>query len=676
MAQKLTTCTFCGVGCGIYLETAGNRVVGAYPSMSHPTNEGRICLRGWHVHEVASSPDRLKQPLLRKNGRFQEVSWEEALAFIANRLKEIRSQHGPDSIAFLNSPRCSNEEAYLLQKLARAVIGTNNVDHGAGVYCNNSINVLLDMIGVPASTNSVSELARSEVIVVDGVDLGRQLPTIGGAVIRAKLKGAKLIVIDTRRHRVAESADIFLQLKPGTEVTLYGAMAKVIVDRGLMNLPFIKAHCRGYDAFLEQVRGHDLLEAAEECGVSAELIEAAALTYARAGSAALLYSTGIEARHSDSIRAIVNLALLTGNLGRIGTGLFALTEQNNLQGVCDMGMLPDRLPGYQPVTNPAARAALESLWKATLPATPGLDARPLLSNPGEGGVKALWLCRYDPVSTAFFGDAARSLEQYDLVVMQHLFMTDTARYAHVVLPTTAFGEERVTFTNTERRIQLAEQVIDPPPGPRPAWAQLARLAQILGADWHYPSSAAVMEEIGKAVPLYSGASHENLAREYGRQWPCTKDRPLGTGLLFGDGALGRPFKFVPVPRPPPETGAAPGAYPFTMVFGRSLYYWNQSVLIKHSETLKREYRVLLLDYPDGFVEINTEDARRLGIRDGGKIRLRAAGGSATSTARVTHEVRSGTIMVPYFVREVERQILGTTDDGHSLVPVCVEKEAA
>ena len=676
MAQKLTTCTFCGVGCGIYLETAGNRVVGAYPSMSHPTNEGRICLRGWHVHEVASSPDRLKQPLLRKNGHFQEVAWEEALSFIANRLKEIRSQHGPDSIAFLNSPRCSNEEAYLLQKLARAVIGTNNVDHGAGVYCNNSINVLLDMIGVPASTNSVSELARSEVIVVDGVDLGRQLPTIGGAVIRAKLKGAKLIVIDTRRHRVAESADIFLQLKPGTEVTLYGAMAKVIVDRGLMNLPFIKAHCRGYDAFLEQVRGHDLLEAAEACGVPAELIEAAALTYARAGAAALLYSTVIEARHSDSIRAIVDLALLTGNLGKAGAGLFALTEQNNLQGVCDMGMLPDRLPGYQPVTNPAARAALESLWKATLPATPGLDARPLLSNPGEGGVKALWLCRYDPVSTAFFGDAARSLEQYDLVVMQHLFMTDTARYAHVVLPTTAFGEERVTFTNTERRIQLAEQVIDPPPVPRPAWAQLARLAQILGADWHYPSSAAVMEEIGKAVPLYSGASHENLAREYGRQWPCTKDRPLGTGLLFGDGALGRPFKFVPVPRPPPETGAAPGAYPFTMVFGRSLYYWNQSVLIKHSETLKREYRVLLLDYPDGFVEINTEDARRLGIRDGGKIRLRAAGGSATSTARVTHEVRSGTIMVPYFVREVERQILGTTDDGRSLVPVCVEKEAA
>ena len=300
MAHKLTTCTFCGVGCGIYLEAVGNQVVGAYPSMSHPTNQGRICLRGWHVHEVASSPDRLKSPLLKKDGQFQEVSWDEAIGFIAGRMKEIRARHGPDALAFLNSPRCSNEEAYLLQKLARAVIGTNNVDHGTGVYCNNSINVLLDMLGVPATTNSIGELARSEVIVVDGVDLARQLPTIGGAVIRAKLAGAKLVVIDSRRHRVAESADFFLQLKPGTEPVLYGAMAKVIVDRGLMNLPFIKAHCRGYEEFLARVRDYDLLAAAESCGVPADLIEAAALAYARARSAAILYSTGIEARDAGA----------------------------------------------------------------------------------------------------------------------------------------------------------------------------------------------------------------------------------------------------------------------------------------------------------------------------------------------------------------------------------------
>ncbi len=675
MAHKLTTCTFCGVGCGIYLEAVGNQVVGAYPSMSHPTNEGRICLRGWHVHEVASSPDRLNSPLLKKNGQFQEVSWPEALGFIAGRMKEIRAQHGPDAFAFLNSPRCSNEEAYLLQKLARTVIGTNNVDHGTGVYCNNSINVLLEMLGVPATTNSIGELAHSEVIVVDGVDLARQLPTIGGTVIRAKLTGAKLVVIDSRRHRVAESADFFLQVRPGTEPILYGAMAKVIVDRGLMNLPFIKAHCRGYDEFLARVRDYDLLAAAASCGVAADWIEAAALAYARAGSAAILYSTGIEVRDPEPVQAIVNLALLTGQIGREGAGIFALTEHNNLQGVCDMGMLPDRLPGYREVGSDAARAALERVWKTKLPASLGLASRAVFGDRGRDQVRAIWLCRYDPVSTAFFGDAAKALRQCELVVTQHLFLTETAQHAHVVLPTTAFGEERVTFTNTERRIQLAEQIIEPLPGTTPAWQQLTEVARALGADWQYRSAAEVMDEIGAAVPFYSGANYHNLAAEYGRQWPCTKDRPLGTRYLFAEGLPAPAFKFAPVTRPSDEVTLSKD-YPLTLVFGHSLYYWNQNVLVKHSETLKREYRILLLDYPEGFVEMNPDDAKQLGIRDGQKIRLSAASGSAVAAARVTPEVRSGAVFVPYFVRQVQQQMRGSTENGVQLIPVRVAKEAA
>lgn len=675
MAHKLTTCTFCGVGCGLYLETHGNQVVGVYPSVSHPTNQGRICVRGWHVHEVASSPDRLKSPLLRKNGQFQEVSWDEALGFIATRLKEIREQHGPDSLGFLNSPRCSNEEAYLLQKFARVVIGTNNVHHGTGVYSNNSINVLLDMIGVPASTNSIAELAQSEVIVVDGVDLARRLPTIGGAVIRAKLNGAKLIVVGTRRHRVAENADLFLQIKPGTEALLYGAMAKVIVDRGLMKLPFIKTRCRDYEAFLAEVCEYDLLRVAEACGVSAHLIEAAALTYGHAASAALLFSSSMEDRTRDSIRAVVNLVLLAGNLGKPGAGLFALTEQNNLQGVCDMGMLPDRLPGYRLVTDAAARATIESIWKAKLPATPGLGSRALLTHRGQGNVRALWLSRYDPVNTAFLGDVAAQLRRLDLVVVQHLFKTDTAQYAHVILPTTAFGEEEVSFTSTDRRIQLAERVVDPSAGLTSAWEQIAHVANLMGAGWHYPAAKDVMDEIAEVVPFYSGTSYENLAREYGRQWPCTKDRPLGTKFLFGESSASQLFKFVPVPKPAPAPPAAK-EFPLTLVFGNSLYYWNQNVLVRHSETLKREYRLLFLDYPNGFVELNTEDAEQFGVRDGKKIRLCAADASSVATARVTAEVMRGTIFVPHFMREVERQILGVTGDGRKLVPVRVEKEIA
>jgi len=672
MAQRLTTCTFCGVGCGIYLETEENRITGVYPSMSHPANRGRICVRGWHVHEVASSPDRLRMPLMRRGTGFVEVGWEEALGYIADRLKSIRDRHGPDALAFFNSPRCSNEESYLLQKLARVVVGTNNIDHGTGAYCNNSIQVLDEMIGVPATTNSIGELDLSDVIVVDGVDLGLQLPTVGGVVIRAKLNGAKLIVIDSRRHRVAESADLFLQVHPGTESVLYGAMAKVIYDRGLRDLGFIRAHCREYGAFLARLQEYDLWSAAEECGVSPAQIEEAALIYARARRAALLYSTGMEARSRETIRAIVNLALLCGNIGKEGAGIYALAEQNNLQGVCDMGMLPDRFPGYRPVICDEARARFERLWGARLPSAPGQGAREVFGRNTGLNLMGLWLCRYDPVNTALFGDAAKVLDGMELVVVQHIFLTETARRAHVVLPTTAFGEERVSFTNTERRIQLAEKVLEPVHGLTPAWQQIARVAQLMGADWRYNDSSDVMEEIGAVVPFYSGASYENLARDYGRQWPCTKDRPLGTRFLFGEQGPARRFKFVPVPRATSRRAAMSQEYPFTLVLGHSLYYWHQNVLIRHSETLKREYRILLLDYPNGFVEINPEDAAMLGIKDGAQIRLCSSTGRAVSVARVTKEVRRGTVFVPYFVREVEWQMRGA-GTGEQLIPVRIEK---
>jgi len=674
MPHRLTTCTFCGVGCGIYLETAGNQVIGAYPSVSHPTNAGRICLRGWHGHEVASSPDRLKTPLIKKDGKFQEATWGEAFDLIARRLREIRERHGPHALAFLNSPRCSIEEAYLLQKFARAVIGTNNVHHGTGVYCNNSINVLMEMLGVPAASNSISELAASDVILIDGVDLARRMPTLGGVVLRAKLGGARLIVVGTRRHRLADNADLFLQIKPNTETTLYGAMAKVIVDRGLENLPFIKARCREHETFVSQIHQYPLLDAADACGVTPALIEDAALTFARAKSAAVLYSTSMEERTRDSVRAVVNLVLLTGNLGKRGAGLFALAEQNNLQGVCDMGMLPDRLPGYAPVTDEKARAELEKIWHSSVPAAPGKGARTILANSGSSGVKALWLCRYDPVSASMF-EAANCLSQFEFVVAQHLFMTETAQYAHVILPTTAYGEECVSFTNTERRIQLAEQVVEPPEGLTPAWEQISTVAQRMGFAWSHASASDVMDEIREAVPFYSGASHENLAREYGRQWPCTKDRPLGTAYLFASDNGNKPFKFVAVTKPETPT-PAPKDFPFTLVCGSSLYYWNQNVLIRHSETLRREYSILLTDYPEGFVEIHPDDAKELQIRDGSKVRLHSETAFAVSTARVTAEVRTGTIFVPYFERELEKRFLGSGRAGAVLVPVRVERETA
>jgi predicted molibdopterin-dependent oxidoreductase YjgC len=672
--HTLTTCTFCGVGCGIYLETSGNVITGAYPSMSHPANQGRICVRGWHVHEVSSSPDRLTQPLLRKDDRFVPVSWDEAIDFAVERLGRIRDTYGPQSIAFLNSPRCSNEETYLLQKFARAVIGTNNVDRGGALHRVNTIEVLQQMLGVPAATSSINELEKAEVIVVDGIDLGRQLPTIGGRVIRAKFAGAKLIVTGGRSHRVADHADVLLRIKPDTDLLLYGAMGKVIVDRGLMNLKFIKAHCAGYDEWLEKVQAFDVLLAADQCGVEPEAIEQAAVSYAKARSAMILYSTGVEARGKGPIQALVNLVLLTGHIGREGAGLIPLAEYNNLQGGCDVGMLPDRLPGYRSIVDQEERKELEKLWGAPIPPKRGMGVFSIF-NP-ESTVRAVWIDRLNPVITTALSDAREKFRQLDLLVVQHMFMTETAEQAHLVLPTVAFGEEEVSFTSTERRIQIAEKAIDPPEGPVPAWQQILTVANRMGAQWSYGSASEVMDEIGRAVPFYSGASYENLRREYGRQWPCTKDKPLGTRFLFDDGLPESGFRFAALERP---TGSAPSSaeFPFVLAIGYSLYYWHRNVLVRHSETLRREYGTLLLDYPDGFVEVNSEDARTIGIKDGAEIRLVAKTGSVTTTARVTREVRPGTVFLPYFQSEIAKKMqwseAAKVKTGNSRIFVRIEK---
>jgi len=369
----------------------------------------------------------------------------------------------------------------------------------------------------------------------------------------------------------------------------------------------------------------------------------------------------------------VNLCLLCGHIGKEGAGIFALTEHNNLQGACDVGMLPDRLPGYGSVTDDSIRSGFEKHWNTTIPSKPGISAKWALSDRGMGTIHALWLCRYDPVSTAFYGNAEESLHNCDFVLHQHLFLTETAKYAHVLLPLAIFGEEQVTFTSGERRIQIARQVIDPLPGITPAWRQISDIARTMGADWSYASSSDIMDEIGEVAPFYSGASHENLSQEYGRQWPCTKDRPLGTQFMFSEGIPLHAFKFIPVERPR-ETVVVNEEYPFLLVLGHSLYYWNKNVLIRHSETLKREYQAPLLDYPEGFAGIHHDDAKQYGIRDGDRIHIKSETGHTVTVAALNHEIRRGTLFIPFFVKQVEQQILGPGKSGVHLIRVCLQKE--
>jgi formate dehydrogenase major subunit/formate dehydrogenase alpha subunit len=660
VSQYLSTCTFCGVGCGIYLETEGNRIVGVYPSVSHPANRGRICVRGWHVHEVASAPDRLTRPLIRRNGRLTPVSMDEAYGFIAENLALIRQKHGPDAIGFLDSSRCSNEDGYLFQKFARAVIGTNNVDQGTSFYRTTTVDVLRKMLGIPAATNPINDLFGSGVVIVNEIDIGNQLPTIGGAIIRAHAEGTKVIVVGQRRHRVVEHADIFLNIKPATEVYLYAAMAKIIIDRGLADIGFIRSRCNGYKGFLEHIHAFDILNAARHCDINPAIIEEAALMFAQHAPGMIMYSAGSEEIGAFTINAMVDLLLLTGNIGRSGGGIMPLSEHNNSQGGCDMGVMPSYYPGYVPVSDAAGRARLEKAWGCTLSERPGLNAAGMFSR--QTPIRAIWLDRHNPVVSAEYRDAAEVLQSLEFVVLQNLFMTKTAEHAHVVLPVAAFGEEAVTFTSTERRIQRAVRAVDPPADLPSAWRQIAEVAARMGAPWNYPTAADVLAEIASVVRDYGAVTAENLESDYGRQWPCTPDHPGGTPVLFSEEKPGRRFFFVN-PDFTSSEKAATAEYPFALLFGHSLYYWHQNTLIRHSETLKREYGILLLDYPEGFVEINDQDAKRLSIRDGQPIRLVSGAGQADTFARVTEEVRPGIIFIPFFLRDAVRKICGQERSG-------------
>jgi predicted molibdopterin-dependent oxidoreductase YjgC len=663
VGNHLSTCTFCGVGCGIYLETRSGEITGVYPSMSSPANLGRICVRGWHVHEVASSPDRLRTPLIRKNNTLVPATFEEAYDLIAKRLSEIKKQYGPDSIGFLDSARCGNEDGYLLQKFARSVIGTNNIDQGTSFYRKSTIDVLRSMLGVAAATSSINDIFSSKAIILNNIDIGQQLPTIGGAIIRAKLGGAKLIVVGERKHRLTEHADIFLNTKPGTEGYLYAAMAKIIIDRGLIDFDFISSRCKKYEEFLENIQSFDLLFAARHCDIDASLIEQAALMYADNKPGMLLFGAGAEDIGVGALSAMVNLVLLTGNIGKQGAGIIPLAEHNNTQGGCDMGVIPQYLPGYVSVSDAAGRAHIEKYWKTAVPQNSGLDSTGMFA--ANSPIKALWLDRHNPIVSASYKDAGDMLKKMDFVVLQNLFMTKTADHADVVLPVAAYGEEDVTFTSTERRIQHAVKAIDPPKDLTSAWQQLTEVANRMGAAWSYSAVEDVLREIASVVPDYSGVTFENISRDYGRQWPCTLDHPMGTPLLFSKHKSGQSFYFSAVHFSPIKD-TFDKDYPFVLSFGHSLYYWHQNTLIRHSETLKREYGILLLDYPEGFVEINDEDAKKLSVRDTQAIQLVSATGVVKTHARVTPEVRRGAVFVPFFIQDVMRSIGRESSTGHDI----------
>ncbi|WP_449186226.1 formate dehydrogenase subunit alpha [Zhurongbacter thermophilus] len=650
-----TTCPYCGVGCQleVRVQPEERKVVEVYGVHDEKEVNGTIgetCVKGRFGLDFVSSPDRLKKPLIKKDGKFVEVSWDEALSYVAQRLTEIKEKYGPDAIGGFASAKCTNEENYLFQKFMRAVIGTNNVDHCARLCHASTVTGLARAFGSAAMTNTIPDLALdANVIFVIGSNTTETHPVTSYYIRKAHRNGATLIVADPRKIDLAREADIFLQLKPGTDIALIGAMMHVIIRDGLWDKQFVKERTLGFEEVAQTVKDMTPEWAEKITGVPAELIEKAAKVYATAERASIVYCMGItqHAHGVGNVLSLANLAMLTGNVGKPGTGVNPLRGQNNVQGACDMAALPNVFPGYQKVTDPEAVMKFMQAWNVDyLSSKKGLTIVEMVHGVKEGKIKALYIMGENPViSDPNTNEVIENLKALEFLVVQDIFMTETAELADVVLPAAAFLEKEGTYTNSDRRIQRVRKAFEPIGSAKPDWVIIQELARYMGYDMHYSSPAEIMEEIRRVAPIYAGVTYERLERGEVLHWPVRGLDHPGTPILHTDkfahpDGKGR-FYAVPYQGPWEEPDEE---YPFIMTTGRVLQHF-------HTGTMTRRTRALneLMDKP--FVQINPEDAERLGIKDGDKVRVSSRRGSVEVYAWVTDIVPKGVVFMAFHFKE-------------------------
>jgi len=663
MANVLTTCPFCGSGCNLYLRVEGERLTGVMPSMSHPVSRGKLCIRGWYAHEFVSHPDRLRQPMVKRNGALQPASWDDALSLIAQRLPR-----GAD-VGVVGSARCANEDNFLLMKLARCVLGADNVDFSSRGQRAADLAALSAALGAPCATNSSPELANAEVITIVGAALVPEITMIASLIYEALDRGAKLVVISPVEVQLASLAEVFLQPYPGSEPALLCGLLKSMVDQGLVDSSLLDRNWDAYDEFVTGLSQFSLDSVAQRTGVSADDIARAARLCGGARKSAVLYSSGV-AQHPAAAAmatALTNIVAITNHLGQPSMGLYPLARQNNFQGALDMGLAPGALSGNQVLTDAEARQRFESAWGCRLPQQPGKPLPDMLAS-----IKGLYVMGADIVSGAADPDEARKrLAGLDLLVVQELFLTPTAEMADVVLPAAAYAERDGTVTCTDRRVQLLRKAVDPPGQARPDWQIIQELAKRMGAAWSYDSAAAVMAEIAALTPSYAGITYEKLNRGWGAYWPS------------GNGA-GERLQLKGLSLRPIECQAGPqtdAERPFLLVLDPMVERWATDATVLHSEMLRREYQISAADFPAGYVEMNPADAHEFQLRQGFRVKLSSAQGEAQIQLKLSPRVRSRTLTVPYHLREKVRAVFGAPAggqaEGHRVYsPVAVSIAAA
>jgi len=645
--KVLTTCEFCGCGCNFYLGVENDMVTSIHPSRSHPVSQGRLCIKGWQGHEYIHSEERLKTPLIKQGDGFREASWDEAYKLIASKINQIKNQSGSDSLAVLASAKCTNEENYLLQKFARIVIGTNNVDHCARLCHASTVAGLATTFGSGAMTNSINEIADADVIFVIGSNTSEQHPLIASKIFKAVKKGAKLIVADPREIQLAKIATLYMRHKPGSDVALMNGMMNYIIAEGLHDDQFIKTRTEGFEELKKAVADCTPQKAFEISSVPAEDIKQAAKLYAMGKKSSIIYSMGITQHTTgvDNVMSCSNLAMLTGNVGKESTGVNPLRGQNNVQGACDMGALPVVFSGYQAVVNDELRLKFEHAWGVKLPSKAGLTATQMMESAADGSLKAIYIMGENPMlSDPDSNHTEKALKKLEFLVVQDIFLTETAKLAHVVIPGVSFAEKDGTFTSTERRVQRIRKAINPIGNSKPDWQIIVELSNQCGYKEDYASPEAIMQEIAKLTPSYGGISYSRLEGD-GLIWPCPTSEHPGTPCLHKEkftraGGLG---KFMPITYKPPAE-LPDSEYPLMLTTGRVGFHY-------HTGTMTRKAWALDREVPTGYVEINKSDATRLNIANGQMIKVSSRRGQILIKSRVVNTIQEGLVFIPFHFAE-------------------------
>ena len=644
-----TTCPYCGVGCGIEVAVRadGRLAMMADDVPANRSSLGMLCVKGRFGTGFVHARDRITQPLVRRDGRLLPATWDEALDAAADGLARHRGAFGA-----LASAKATNEDGYLVQKFCRVVMGTNDVDHCTRLCHSPSVEAMLVSMGSGATSNSYQDYEEAGCIMLVGADASANHPVIAVRFRRAVSRGARLVVVNPKRVEACDQADLWLQQRPGTDVALFNAMARVILDEGLANGQFIGERTEGFHAWRASLEVYTLPFAERVTGVPARDIAQAARWYARPpfSGSCLVWGMGIT-QHVNGIHnahALLNLALVTGQLGFPGSGISPLRGQNNVQGCGDAGCIPTNLPGYQ-MYDPQTLARFEAAWGVRPPARTGRVVTEMVEGCLTGQTRAMYVVGENPLlSEPDLHHAEKALGQLEFLVVQDLFLHETAERADVFLPAAAFAEKDGTFTNSERRVQRVRAALPPPGESRPDWwitAELARrVARRAGLDvgrqFDYPGPAEIFDEMAGLTPFLGGLSHARLDREGGIQWPCpTPDHP-GTRFLYAESFPRGRGRFIPARQIETAAELPDVDYPFILNTGRLLYHW-------HGGTLTRRVQGLLELAPRLEVAIHPADARRLGVDSGAPVRVESRRGQLSGYARVTEAVRQGAIFVPF-----------------------------